>query len=277
MTKMHLTIFWMLLCACVGVWAETVDIRVDLSAGRLPEEWFVDTGDWVVEKGELRQRNLREHPARLFFTTPVLTDFEFSAAFKIAQTARHVRSADSLFRCVDRANYCYFHCNSRQDMVAFARATDESYWTRPKRFRKLGVTAGTWHTARVVGRGPRFVFYLDGKEVARATHARLKAGCLGLGTCSARVAFKDIRIKGTVAKGAPRFRQGSSRHIRVVGGTGSGTPDWSPSLLVLPDHSVLLAYSTSVDGKAPRQGDIVVVRSADEGKTWGSSGPELDT
>ncbi len=262
------TIGGFLLLAALAAGAETVDIRVDLSADRLPAGWLATTGDWVVENGEVRQRNASVHPARLFFTTPVLADFEFSATFKIEPTGRAVRAADFLFRAVDTANYCYFHCNSRIDMVAFARATDASYWTLPERHRHAGVTPGTWHTARVVGRGDAFLFYLDGRMVARTTYTDRKTGCLGLGTCSARVAFKNIRIQGTPAKAAPPFRQGSSRYIPAAVAAGPGAPDWSPSLLTLPGHSVLLAYSTAIDGKAPRRGDIVIARSDDGGKNW---------
>ncbi len=263
----------LLLFSCLLLWrgaarAESVDIRIDLSSAAPPSQWLAYSGDWIVARGVLRQQDVRAHPARLFFTTPLLADFEFSAAFRIARTRRSVRSADFLFRCVDTANYCYFHCNSQIDMAAFARADDKSYWTQPRRFRRVGITAGEWHEAKVVGRGDVFIFYLDGKEVARASYSGLKAGCLGLGTCSARAEFKNIRIKGTPATNAPAFRLGDCRYAPAARAEGPGLPDWSPALLASPDGALLLAYSTAADGPGARPGDIVLLRSDDRGRNW---------
>ena len=248
--------------------AQTVDIRVDLSTGELPEHCVVAEGEWCVQDGELRQQDDTEHPAKLFIALPVLTDFELSVAFRIAPSRRSVRSADFLFRAEDTANYAYFHCNSDMDMVAFARSTDDAYWNKPERHRDVGVTAGEWHTARVTGSGGTFAFHLDGKEVAKAAYGELKAGCVGLGSCSAQVAFKDIHIRGTLAQDIPRFRRGSSRHVPVAKGPKGGVPAWSPSLLCLDDGSLLLAYSTAVEGQTPVPGDILATRSTDAGLSW---------
>ena len=251
-----------------NVSAQTIDIRVGLSSGELPDYCVVAEGEWAVKDGELRQMDDTEHPAKLFFAVPMLSDFELSARFRIAPTRRSVRSADFLFRAADTANYAYFHCNSDMDMVAFARSTDDAYWTIPKRHRSVGVTAGEWHTARITGKGGTFVFHLDGKEVASAVYGELGAGCVGLGSCSAQVAFEDIRLRGTLAPSDSRFRRGSSRHVPVASGPETGTPAWSPSLLRLEDGALLLAYSTAVEGEAPAPGNVLATRSTDGGLNW---------
>lgn len=265
------------LLACAGAFSQTIDIRFDLSSGDLPHGCVVAEGDWVVADGELRQQDETQHPAKLFFAAHMFTDFELSAAFKIAPSRRSVRSADFLCRAEDTANYAYFHCNSAMDMVAFARSTDSAYWTVPQRHQKVGVTAGEWHTVRVTGTGGRFAFHLDGKEVATTAYGELKAGCIGLGSCSAQVAFKDIHIKGTLAQGASPFRQGSSRHICVAKGPEAGIPAWSPRLRRSADGSLLLAYSTAVEGTAPVTGEILAAKSTDDGLSWeavASPGPD---
>ena len=204
--------------------AQSIDVQIDLSTGKLPSGWEASAGTWAIEEGELRQQNDQEHPAKLFFPTPMLTDFELTAELKIAKTSRSVRSADFLFRGTDTANYLYFHCNSQLDMVAFARSTDESYWTQPQRYRNVGVTAGQWHKVRILGKGDTFTFHLDGKPVASGKNKALAKGCLGLGSCSARVAFKSIRIRGTAAPDAPAFRRGPTWHARVATGAIKGAP-----------------------------------------------------
>lgn len=259
------------MCLCMlsahgGAFAQTVDMQVDLSTGKLPQGWIIAEGKWVVQDGELRQQDDTKHPAKLFFAAPMLTDFELSAAFKIAPSRRSVRSAGFLFRAADTANYAYFHCNSDLDMVAFARATDNAYWTVPKRFRNVGLTAGEWHTARITGKGSTFTFELDGKQVAKASYGELGVGCLGLGSCSAQVAFKEIHIRGTQAPETAPFRRGSSRHVCVVEGRGAGVPPWAPSLLCLSDGALLLTYSGAANGTTPHQN--LAARSIDAGLNW---------
>lgn len=255
--KHHWSIILCTFIAATDVRAQSVDVQIDLSTGKLAGEWEVSAGAWVVEEGELRQQSDREHPAKLFFATPMLTDFELTAEFRIGKTSRSVRSADFLFRSADTANYLYFHCNSHLDMIALARSTDESYWTQPQRRRDVGLTAGKWHKARVEGKGDTFTFHLDGKPVAGEERKGHPKGCLGVGSCSAQVAFRNIHIRGTAAPDAPPFRRGPTWHARVAAGAIEG----APVLSKLVEGTILCTWRTG-------EGQVKQVRSEDQGLNW---------
>jgi len=265
-----------LLIAVLMFWAAAVaaDIAYDVpfNGDDLPHGAIDESGNWVVRDGVLRQTDLKAHPALIFFPDRSFRDFEMSVEFNIRNTPTQVRAADLIFRAQDTSNFYYFHVDTQNKMVAFARAHDGSYWTDVVRAMDNPISLDTWHKAQIIGKGDSFTIWIDGKERLTAKHGALAAGCVGLGTASADVQFRNVTITGTEAKLANGFQRGVTPRVRVVKYQGPGLPDFAPSLCRIGNR-LLLVYSTAAvrndeEGEEPKPGDIMLTTSDDEGLTW---------
>lgn len=245
---------------------------VPFNGDDLPRGAIDDIGNWTVKDGVLRQTDLEAHPALIFFPGRSFGDFEMSVEFNIRNTPTQVRAADLIFRAQDTSTFYYFHIDTQNKMVAFARAQDGNYWMDVVRAMDNPITLDTWHKARIIGKGDSFTIWIDGKERLTTKHDALAAGCVGLGTASAEVRFRGLKVTGTEAKLAKGFQRGVTPRIRVARHQGPGLPDFAPSLCRVGNR-LLLAYSTaavrsSEEGDEPKPGAIMLTESNDEGLTW---------
>ncbi|MGC9318442.1 MAG: exo-alpha-sialidase [Armatimonadota bacterium] len=258
-----------LLTVAIAAGSAAAQQTIPFSGDELPESAIDTSGYWVCEDGVLRQTDTSAHPALIFFPEHVFSDFEMQVEFRISPTSTSIRAPDLLFRARDTANFYYFHIDTTNEMVAFARSKDGEFWTEANRARDNPVSLGEWHHARVVGEGDTFTIWIDGEQKHSVSHSALEAGCLGLGTASAEVAYRNLTVSGTPATLPEEFGRGPARQVRPARHRGPGQPAFSPSLARLDDR-LLLAYCTAVDeGEGTAGGgEIMLIESIDDGRNW---------
>jgi hypothetical protein len=198
-----------------------------------------------------------------------------------------VRAAALIFRATGTLSYYWLHLDSKFRQVIMTRATPGDPWIELGRRGCPELTDDAWHTATVTMTGADIVATLDGREVIRAHDAAVDtgrigpsgplglAGRIGLGTSEGRVTFRNLKIEGETIAMAPPLKQEQPPYKVISRGPAAGPYQAFPDVCRLKNGDLLCVFyagygHVSIPNREwPKGGRVCMVRSADEGRTWG--------
>jgi hypothetical protein len=238
--------------------------------------WQGVAGQWTVQDGAYVQSLFRTDEMTSFLRAPVVSDFTFSARFRVYPEGAGVRAAGLVFRSQNSRNGYFAHYDSRHSQVLLYVQVGDAY-KELARVKGVPIEPEQWHTGKVVCKGPGISVYLDDKLLCERQDDTYAVGRVGVRTAQGKISFDDVAVQGVSAKldkewvivpGSIKPNEDSVPRLtaaeHIVAERGGG---YFPVLIKLQDGR-LAAVVRGGDPHIGIKGRLDWLESGDGGKTW---------
>lgn len=273
-----------LLVFCVAITAAPAEeLTFDFDAPDALEGWLSDMDHWRVEDGTLRQPMAGLRHAYAFWPQ-AFSDVSVEVRFMIHPAGEGVKAPGIIYRAADESNYYYIHFDSKNKQIVWVRSTRENEWTEARRHRPFELAEEQWHTARVEAEGNQHRVYLNGELIFTEEDDTIPAGVVGLRTGQGDISFDDLQIAGEPATLEEEFTVTRVPFITVCSDAGGpGAYEAFPDVCMTDAGELLCVFYAGYGHVSfpredlPNGGLVAMVRSSDNGATWGEAEVVVDT
>ncbi|MBL7077927.1 MAG: exo-alpha-sialidase [Kiritimatiellae bacterium] len=266
---------------------------VELNGATASEAWVLPQASGVAFRdGELVLDGVNHVAPCAVLREPALSDMVLICKVYVEPKGKGVRAFEVRFHSSDSVSDQYVHVNRRQAILCWSNR--DQNWNELARV-NVKRPEGKWLDVKVECAGSAIRVYLDDELVISKSGVARRVGRVGFSTSQGLVRVKDIRIQGTAAQLARRWRMVARprrhgtfyelppehRHTDVSGklditvgkpfiiSSRIAHPELGaheqPHLFRMPNGDIHLAFHKDgdIDGA-----ERVVLRSSDKGKTW---------
>jgi len=264
-----------------------VSTTMGASGTVIGEDWN-SLGHWTTTGGNWSSRNgglVQSHPtgvAAAFLQEPTLTDADVEVRFRVEPSGSGVCTAGIVLRSIDSKRGYFVHFDTRGRQVILMRGDPLSpFFDELKRVSNVRLESGKWHIVRANVTGQDLSVFVDGKLVIEATDDRYSAGRVGLYTSQGEVEFSLLKVKGASGDLEKPWRILPDRpqvdtnqplalihETRVLCKQEGRYIGW-PCIAQASNGDLLAVFSGDRDGHVSDDGKEQMIRSRDQGKTWG--------
>ncbi len=174
----------------------------DFSENKLPDDFMIVEGSWVVEDGRLIGDSPSSSDQTSIVFGPFMTDLVYSADVSFISAVSSSRWFSIFFRAKETGKPPYHMFTIRQDATAdngtelAFRKPDSAWDVRRKKSYKTVMTLGETYNIKVAVRGDIFLYFINNELQFAATETPYSyEGIFGFHVNGARVAFDNIKIE----------------------------------------------------------------------------------
>ena len=280
---MRTTLACALMLGTVAAAAQPTTVSFDFEDPAQFGQWLADIEDWRIEDGALRQPLAGLHHTYCFLPQ-AFSDVTVEARFFIHDSGAGVRAPGLIYRAASEDRFYYVHYDSKNSQVVWVREEPGLGWTAENtRRHRVTIAPEQWHTARAQVEGATHHIYLDGEELFTVEDDKIPAGVVGLRAGQGDISFDDFTATGTSAELEEEFTVTRIPFTTVCEDAGAGAYEAFPDVCRTTAGELLVVFYAGYGHVSfprddlPNGARICMVRSRDDGRTWGPPEVVVDT